>query len=398
LRRIVPGIPKERHVVKVKAAVLNEVGAVRPYRDSEPISVREVSLASPGSGEVLVRMESAGVCHSDLSRVSGVRDCRTPMVLGHEGCGIVEEVGQDVRDVKVGDKVTMTFMPRCGECPSCQAPGWSLCERGVAANAAGTMLAGGRRLSSNGVALDHHGGVSAFAEYAVVDAHSVVVIPAEIPSPVGALLGCAVLTGGGALINAGRATAGQRVAVVGLGGVGLAAALVARAIDAATVTAIDTNMAKLAAASEFGADDAYTPDEALDAGLRFDIVVECVGHPLALESAVKLTAVGGTTVTVGLAGRGSTLNVDMLSLVIEARSIVGSYMGSGIPKGDIGRYVGMYLDGRLPIEKLITGHTSLEGINRAMDRLDEGLEIRQIVDLDPAASTEDRTLTAGRRP
>ncbi|GAA4345331.1 alcohol dehydrogenase catalytic domain-containing protein [Microbacterium rhizosphaerae] len=371
--------------MKARAAVLGVIGADRPWEQTRPIEIRQIDLEAPRPGEVLVRMEAAGVCHSDLSRVSGVRECHVPMVLGHEGCGIVEHVGADVTGVSVGDKVTLTFMPRCGECASCLAPGWRLCERGLAANAAGEMLSGGRRIALDGMPIDHHGGVSAFAEYAVVDQHSVVVLPHEIPSDVGALLGCAVLTGGGAVINAARARAGQSVAIVGLGGVGLAAALVARAIGA-HVTAIDTNPAKLTAATELVADDAFLPDEAIDAGKRFDVVVECVGHPAALASAVSLTGVGGTTVTVGLSRPGSTVAVDSLALVTEARSLVGSYMGSGVPATDIQRYAEMYLDGTLPVERLITGSTCLEDLNVAMDRLQDGLEIRQIVRFEPATS------------
>ncbi len=310
------------------------------------------------------------------------------MVLGHEGCGIVEQLGGDVDGIKIGDKVTMTFMPRCGECAACRGGGWRLCERGLAANAAGEMLTGGRRIAIAGEPIDHHGGVSAFAEHAVVDQHSLVVIPGQIPSAVGALLGCAVLTGGGAVINAGQAKAGQSVAIVGVGGVGLAAAMVARAVGLRTVTAIDTNPVKLERAVELVADDAYTPEQAVESKKNFDLVVECVGHPAALESAMKLTGVGGKTVTVGLSRPGSTITVDALSLVTEARSVIGSYMGSGIPADDIRRYADMYLDGHLPVEKLITGSSDLTDINSAMDRLEDGLAIRQIIDFEGSMPSE----------
>ncbi|MGN7949368.1 alcohol dehydrogenase catalytic domain-containing protein [Microbacterium sp. 22215] len=365
----------------MKAAVLRSTDSPAPWAGSVPIDVTSVDLAPPQRGEVLVRMEAAGVCHSDLSRIAGVRECHVPMLLGHEGCGIVAEVGPGVDGVAVGDKVTMTFMPRCGECASCRASGWRLCERGLAANAAGEMLAGGKRISIGDEVIDHHGGVSAFAEYAVVDQHSVVVIPREIPSSVGALLGCAVLTGGGAVINAAQAKPGQSVAIVGMGGVGLAAALVARAIDAASIAAIDTNPEKLTSAIEIVADTAHTPEDAIAAGLTFDIVIECVGHPAALASAIALTGVGGKTVTVGLPKPGSSITVDSLALVTSARSLIGSYMGSGVPADDITRYAQMYLDGSLAIDRLITGTTDLDHINTAMDRLHDGREIRQIIDL-----------------
>jgi alcohol dehydrogenase len=376
--------------VKANAAVLRTLGASRPWGTTRPIDVTEVELEAPHEGEVLVRMEAAGVCHSDLSRVSGVRECHVPMVLGHEGCGIVEDVGPKTDGVRIGDKVTMTFMPRCGECSACRAEAWSLCERGLAANAAGEMLTGGRRITVDGSPVDHHGGVSAFAEYAVVDEHSVVVIPPAIPSTVGALLGCAVLTGGGAVINAAQAKPGQSIAIVGMGGVGLAAALVARAIGLDRVTAVDQNPAKLATAIDLVADNAYTPDDAIATRDRYDIVVECVGHPSALDCAVALTGVGGKTITVGLSRPGSTLAVDPLTLVTEARSLIGSYMGSGIPRDDIRRYAEMYLEGRLPVERLITGRTRLADINTAMDRLEDGLELRQIVEFEHAESVNHR--------
>lgn len=365
--------------MKVRAAILDAVGLEAPFATSSPVHIYDLELAAPGPGEVLIRVEAAGVCHSDLSRLTGDRAVRVPMVLGHEACGIVEQLGDDVHGIAVGDKATMTFMPRCGGCDACLSPSWRLCERGLVANADGTLLNGARRFARDGVPIDHHGGVSAFAEYIVADQHSVVVIPHQIPSGVGALLGCAVLTGGGAVVNAGRLQEGQSVAIVGMGGVGLAAALVAAGAGASSVTAIDTNPEKLKTALSVAATDAMTPDEASGSGRRFDLVIECVGHPAALATAIAVTDVGGRTVTIGLPRPGTTIEVDPLALVLDARSIVGSYMGSGVPSDDIRRYARMYLEGSLNVERLITGTTNLDAINTAMDRLRDGLEIRQIV-------------------
>lgn len=365
--------------MKTRAAVLEAVGLDSPFATSTPISIEDLDLAGPGPGEVLVRMEAAGVCHSDLSRLTGDRAARVPLVLGHEACGIVEAIGDDVESIVVGDKVTMTFMPRCGECAACLAPTWRLCERGLVANADGTLLGGARRFSKDGVAIDHHGGVSAFSEYIVADQHSAVAIPNEIPSGVGALLGCAVLTGGGAVINAGRLEPGQSVAIVGMGGVGLAAALVAVGAGASSVTAIDTNPDKLQTALAVAASDAMTSSEAALSGRRFDLVIECVGHPAALSTAIALTDVGGRTVTIGLPRPGTKIELDPLALVLDARSVIGSYMGSGVPSDDILHYAQMYLAGKLELEKLITGTTTLDNLNTAMDRLHDGKEIRQIV-------------------
>ncbi|XPP27539.1 MAG: alcohol dehydrogenase catalytic domain-containing protein [Leucobacter sp.] len=366
---------------KFAGAVLSKIGADRPWTDSQPIQVRELELDGPGPGEVLVRMESAGVCHSDLSRVSGVRECVVPMLLGHEGAGIIETLGPDCDGLEIGQKVTMTFMPRCGECEACLAPGWALCSRGMTANALGEMLGGGRRIHMDGVPIDHHGGVSAFAEYAIVDRHSLVVVPKEVPSDVAALLGCAILTGGGAVRNAARLQPGESLAVVGVGGVGLAALLVAQAIGATEVTAIDMLESKLAlAVDEYGASAGLTPVEASEQGTQFDAVIECAGNPRALETAIALTKPGGRTVTVGLPHPESVVQFSPLALVTGARSIIGSYMGSGIPEDDIRDYAELYLQGKLPIEKLISGSIALDQVNEAMDTLQEGAVVRQMID------------------
>lgn len=367
--------------MEFRGAVLTTIGAPTPWRDSSPIEIAALTLDPPGPGELLVRMEAAGVCHSDLSRVSGVRECAVPMVLGHEGSGVVEALGDNCGDLRVGQRVTMTFMPRCGECSACTAEGWALCIDGTRSNAEGTLLQGERRLKYQGHPVDHHGGVSAFAEYAVVDKHSVVALPDGVPADVAALLGCAVLTGGGAVINAAKVQPGESVAIVGMGGVGLAAALVAKAVGAGHVAAVDMLPAKLETSLEVGADSAYTPEQAEQAGLKFDAVIECVGLPAALTGALGLTKPGGRTVTVGLPRPTDRLEISPLALVLEARQLIGSYMGSGIPSDDIGRYAQMYLDGILPIEKLISGTIRLDDINHAMDQLHEGKVIRQIIDL-----------------
>ncbi|MFB6672089.1 alcohol dehydrogenase catalytic domain-containing protein [Streptomyces sp. NPDC056390] len=366
--------------MKFRAAVLERVGAPVPWSDSVPINVTDLELDPPGPGELLVRMEAAGVCHSDLSRVSGVRQCAVPLVLGHEGAGVVEQLGDGCAGLAVGQRVSMTFMPRCGSCPACTASGWALCIEGTKANAAGTLLRGSRRLRHRGEPVDHHGGVSAFAEYAVVDRHSVVPLPSSVPAEVAALLGCAVLTGGGAVMNAARLHAGETCAVVGMGGVGLAAALVARSLGAAEVVAVDSQPSKCAKAIQVAATGAYSPEEAVAAGAKFDVVVECAGHPAALSTAIALTKPGGRTVTVGLSSPSTRLEISPLELVLEARQLIGSYMGSGIPSNDIAAYAAMYLDGRLPVERLISGTVALDDVNHAMDELREGRALRQIID------------------
>jgi alcohol dehydrogenase len=365
----------------IRGAVLERTGDPAPWALSRPITIGTIELDRPGPGEVEVRMEAAGVCHSDVARVNGTREVAVPMLLGHEGSGTITRCGPETDGLEVGNRVVMTFMPRCGNCPACTGPGWALCERGTEANARGEMLRGGRRLRWHGSPLDHHGGVSAFATRAIVDAASLVVVPDKIPADVAAVLGCAVLTGGGAVLNAGNLAHGQSIAFVGLGGVGFAGMLVAASQSPSEILAVDTLPEKLRTAPNFGATRALTPDAALAAGQRYDLVVECVGSVRALETAIALTRPGGRTVTVGLTDPATRLEISPLALVTEARSLIGSYLGSGDPATDIRRYAGMYLEGRLPLERLITGHIALEDVNRAMDELHEGAVLRQIIDL-----------------
>src|SRR5690625_3687851 len=228
-------------MIRIRGAVLERIGAPRPYAASRPLTVTELDLASPGPGELLVRVEAAGVCHSDLSVVDGNRVRPTPMLLGHEAAGIVEAAGPgpDVGDIAPGQRVVLTFLPRCGHCPACATDGLTPCEPGSAANGAGTLLGGGLRLDRAGQPVFHHLGVSGFATHAVVSQASAVPVPDDVPPSVAALLGCAVLTGGGAVLNVARPVAGQTVAVVGLGGVGMAAVLTALAHPAVTVIAVD---------------------------------------------------------------------------------------------------------------------------------------------------------------
>jgi alcohol dehydrogenase len=368
-------------MTRIRGAVLERTGDAGPWAQTTPITVDTIELAEPGPGEVEVRMEAAGVCHSDLSRVNGDREAAVPMLLGHEGSGTVVRCGPDTEGVEVGDRVAMTFLPMCGRCAVCTGPGWGLCSRGSEANARGEMLRGGRRLRRDGTQIDHHGGVSAFATRAVVDIASTVVVPREVPADVAAVLGCAVLTGGGAVRNAGHLVPGQTMAVVGLGGVGFAAMLVAAGIGPSALLAVDMLADKLARAETFGATAALLPHDALDSGHRYDLVVECTGNVRALETAIRLTRPGGRTVTVGLPHPTTALSISPLALVTEARSLIGSYLGSGDPAADIRWYARQYLAGRLPVDRLITTRLRLDDINQAMDDLHAGSVLRQIIDL-----------------
>ncbi|MDN3495109.1 alcohol dehydrogenase catalytic domain-containing protein [Planococcus sp. APC 4015] len=363
----------------VRGAVLERIGASAPYAASRPIVVTELQLDPPGPRELLVRIEVASVCHSDLSVVSGVRPRPVPMLLGHEAAGIVVEAGPQTT-IEVGRRVVMTFLPRCGACDACRTNGRAPCVPGSAANGAGELLGGGSRLHAEGHDVAHHLGVSGFADHAVVDERSVFAVDDDVPAEVAALMGCAVLTGGGAVLNSARFEAGESLIVVGLGGVGLASVLTGIALGARSVTAIDLQPTKLEAALALGADEAMTPDAAVASGLRADVVIEAVGRASAFEQAMALTAPGGRTVTVGLPAPTDLAQISPLGLVAEGRSVVGSYLGGSVPQRDIPRFIDLWRAGRLPVERLVSAHMPLEDINSAMDELAAGRAIRQLIE------------------
>jgi alcohol dehydrogenase len=370
--------------VNITGAVLEEIGAARPFAESRPITLSELELDEPGPGEILVQIEAAGVCHSDLSVVDGNRVRPVPMLLGHEAAGKIRKLGAGAGGsgrgkLSVGDRVVITFLPRCGACASCATRGRLPCEIGTAANNAGTLVGGERRLSRNGVPVNHHLGVSAFATHAVVNRTSVVRVDDDVPADVAAVLGCAVLTGGGAVLNAGRPALGETVMVVGLGGVGMAALLTAIAAGH-PVVGVDTLPEKLERALALGASEAFTPAELAESGVTASVVVEAAGNPHAFETAILGTSAGGMTVTVGLPSPTAMASVSPLSLVAQARTIVGSYLGSAVPQRDIPRYVELWRAGRLPVEELISSRISLDGINQAMDDLADGHAIRQLIE------------------
>jgi alcohol dehydrogenase len=372
--------------MKIRAAVLNQMGAPLPYAQSRPLTVEALELEGPGPGEVLVRIAAAGLCHSDLSVINGDRPRPTPMALGHEAAGVVEEVGTGVHDLARGDHVVMVFVPSCGHCLPCAEGRPALCEPGAASNVAGTLLSGARRLSRNGSAVHHHLGCSAFAEYATVSRRTLVKIDRELPLDQAALFGCAVLTGVGAVLNTAKVTAGSSVAVVGLGGVGLAALLGAGAAGARDIAAVDLADDKLALARQLGATatfNARDPDivEQLKASTRggVEFAFEMAGSVKAMELAYRITRRGGTTVTAGLPPPTHTIAVPQVNLVAEERTIKGSYIGTCVPVRDLPRYIALYRGGRLPVDRLMSGTLSLADINRGFDLLHEGKAVRQVI-------------------
>lgn len=364
--------------MKITGAVLEEIGRSSPFRKSLPLTVCELELSPPESGEALVRLEAAGLCHSDLSVINGSRVRPTPMLLGHEAVARIQKVGPNVEGFEPGDRVVATFLPRCGACEGCLTEGIRPCSPGSVANTAGTLISGHIRLTRDGHNVFHHLGVSAFATHAVVSIRSLVKIPEDIPSDIAAVMGCAVLTGGGAILNVASPPPGSTVIVVGLGGVGIAAALTALAHDGVRVIAVDTAPAKLALAQTLGL-EVLTPDEIVASGQKAPFVTEAAGNARALEMAIDLTEPGGKTISVGLPPPDARISLAPTALVGEGRSLIGSYLGSAVPSRDIPKFVEMWRQGKLPLEKMISDHIALEVINQAMDALDSGEALRQIV-------------------
>jgi alcohol dehydrogenase len=372
--------------MKTRAAILVESGRPRPYRDSRPLEVDEVELDPPGPGEVLLEMRAAGLCHSDLSVIDGNRPRPLPMALGHEGAGVVAAVGEGVTALAPGDHVVTAFVAACGHCAPCTRGRPALCEPGMSANVAGTLLSGARRLH-RGAAVHHHLGVSAFAEHAVVARESCVKVPPDLPFAQAAVFGCAVLTGVGAVTNTAALPRGASVAVVGLGGVGLAALLGARRLGAAPLVAVDLSQEKLALARELGATacfDAADPDcaarirEATGGGV--DFAFEMAGAVPALELAWNASARGGTVVSAGLSHPERMFSLRHVTLVAEERTLRGSYLGSAVPARDIPRYIEWFRRGELPVDRLLSERVVLDDINVAFDRLAEGRTVRQVIE------------------
>lgn len=371
--------------MRITAAILDQIGLPGPYAESRPLRLAEVELAPPRPGELLVRIDAAGLCHSDLSVINGDRPRPMPMALGHEAAATVIETGDPASEFKPGDRVVLAFLPACGQCACCGAGEGYLCQPGATANGEGRLLRGGRRLMElPGQEIHHHLGVSAFATHAVVDQRSAVKIPSDIAPEIAALFGCAVLTGVGAVMNTAAVRPGESVVVYGLGGVGLSSLLGAVAAGANPVIAVDPLEEKRKLALELGAAAAVAPADAAQAiadltGGGADVAIETAGKAAVLAAAYKSTRRGGRTITVGLPNPAEMLSFPAVSLVAEGKTLMGSYMGSSIPARDVPRYIRLWRAGRLPVHRLLSGTAPLSEINRLMDDLAAGRVIRQVV-------------------
>jgi alcohol dehydrogenase len=372
--------------MRMQACVVRQGGAEHPFTESQPISVEEIELSPPGPEEMLVRIGGAGLCHSDLSILNGARGRAFPLVLGHEGAGEVVETGSGITDVQVGDHVVFQFSASCGRCRRCMEGRPQICQLASAVRSKGQLLSGAHRLHDlEGNVLNHQSGVSCFAEYAVVHRGSVVVIDKSLPLHEAAIFGCAVMTGAGAVLNTARIRAGDTVAIVGLGGVGLNGLLGAKLAGAETIVAIDLSDAKLGLASQLGAThtvNASDPDHVeqvreLTAG-GVDFAFDLAGSIAAMETAYKCACHGGSVVSAGLSPSGAQFSFEQGDLVSQEKSIRGSYMGSCVPVRDIPRFVKLYQQGRFPVDRLIDSTIGLNEVNAGFDKLSANATVRQI--------------------
>lgn len=373
--------------MKTRAAVLREMGRSRPYADSEPLVIEEVELDDPGQGEVRVRMAAGGLCHSDLSVIDGLRPRQMPVILGHEAAGIVEAVGLGVTDLKVGDHVVFSYVPLCGGCVPCLSGRPYLCEPGRRANLNGTLLSGARRLrDGDGALINHFLGISAFSEYSIAAAVSLVKIDSSIPLEKAALFGCAVITGVGAVVNTAQARAGSSIAVFGLGGVGLSAVMGAQLAGCHPIIAVDVLEGKLALARRLGATHAINSQkqdavavikELTEGGAHY--AIEAVGSARILAQAYGATREGGKTIAIGLPSPQALLEIPAASIVLEERTLQGSFMGSSVPQRDIPRLLALYKAGKLPVDLIYSREIPLTEINAGFDSLAQGEVVRQVV-------------------
>lgn len=365
----------------MRAAVLREPGT--------PLRVEEVELDDPHDGELLVRVEAAGVCHTELHYVAGDIPCPLPIVLGHEGCGIVEEIGTGVDTVAVGDRVAFTWRPRCGFCEFCVTGRPVMCVYGRVQARSGGLMDATSRLRRGGEQVHHFLGVSCFAERAVVSQRAVVPLPQDVPVAVAAITGCAVVTGLGAVVNVAGQVAGRPLLVIGAGGVGLSAVMGAALVGAGPVVVVDVAADKLELARRLGA--THTVDASgLDAagvveavqdltGGGAEVALDAVGSPQTLRQAFTALRPGGTAIAVGLASVDATASIPINELVQQQKHLVGSLYGSANPPADLPRILSLYRAGRLPLDALLGAQYPLDGVEDAYRALRDGATGRAVV-------------------
>jgi len=351
------------------------------------MSVEEVELDAPGPGEVEVRLAASGVCHSDWNVVTGATANPLPTVLGHEGAGVVESVGEGVDTVSEGDHVILSWLPACGRCFYCSRGRQVLCDVAMEDMFRGTLPGGALRLSQNGDPLYHYSYLSAFAERCIVPEGCCVPIRADAPLEIAALVGCAVMTGYGAAVTRAGVQAGSSVAIFGAGGVGLSAIMGARLAGAAVIAAVDPFPFRRETALELGATHALDPgSDEVPAALRgltdgrgADAAIDSAGAPGVLAAAYAAVRRGGTVVAVGLPPEGSSAEFPAADLAREEKIITGSFYGSCSPQIDMPKVLDLYMDGLLPLDRLVSRAYPLEEINEAFAAMNAGEVARAVI-------------------
>ena len=356
----------------VRAAVLHEMG--------KPLEIEEIDLEPTGLGLVRVEIAASGVCHSDLSCVNGRLPHPTPVVLGHEGAGIVTEVGEGVTRVKVGDHVVLDWIPACGTCAFCQRGEVWLCANAVGATFAAPYA------TLRGEQLYRGLGTGTFGAETLTLENAMVPIDKSIPLEVAALVGCAVTTGVGAALNTAKVPAGATVAVIGCGGVGLSVIMGAKYAGAERIIATDLSAERRALAESLGAtntvdgaNDAEQAIKDLTDGVGVDYAFEVVGVPATMQLAWAVTRRGGTTVAVGAGSFAETTSFTMFDLFYQSRTLQGCVYGSANPEEDFPRFLGMWQKGELPIDQLVTERISLEQVNDAFAAMEAGIGARSVI-------------------
>ena len=366
----------------IRAAVLEQTGG--------SLTVCALDLAPPGPGEVLVRLHASGVCHSDYNAIDGTAETRCPAVLGHEGAGVVETVGPDVARVAPGDHVALSWAPSCGSCAECLRDLPWLCSTAWPAMGTGGLMDGTTRLSRGGEPVYHYSFLSTFAEACVVPERSCVPIPHDVPFDVAGLVGCAVTTGVGAVWRTAGVRPGDRVAVIGCGGVGLSALLAAVAVGAELAIAVDAAPQKLEVARSFGASDAIlwkgnaesTAEAIREAsGGGVDYAIEATGRPDAMLAAFLATRARGAAVLIGIPRADAVLPLPVLSVPRMERRVLGSIYGSSRPERDFGKTLDLYRAGRLPLDRLVSHRLPLDEVERGFDLMKSGDAVRVVLEL-----------------
>lgn len=361
----------------MKAVVVHEVGKV---------VVEDVELAPPKAHEVKIKMVAAGVCHSDLSVVNGTIPHPTPVVLGHEGAGVVEAVGEGVTHTKPGDHVVMSFVPNCGRCFHCVRNEAFLCR---ANPRGGMMIDGTSRLTArkDGKPLAAFCSLGNMAEYVVCPAISVVPIPNEIPLPVAALVGCGVTTGVGAAINTANVKPGSTVAVFGCGGVGVAIIQGARIAGASRIFAVDLSDEKLEQAKKFGATDVVKADNApktligMTDGIGVDYAFEAIGIGSVVEAALQATRRGGTAVAVGVGKLSDSIKLNALGFPLSGKTLASCMFGSANPQHDFPKLLALYRAGKLDLEGMVSRSYTIDQAPQALADLERGINTRGVIQL-----------------